>query len=158
MSSQHGPEGDERNGAEPTEQFDAFRARRADERAQQETQSEYVFPEEYAAGPEALFPPQQPPVPPYAGSGPGSSGAPGAPGAPKRRWRSVAILGGAVLVAAALGAGMWAALDSGGASPGAASAGSTATGAATGADGKRATAVLTFRRSEERRVGKECSS
>lgn len=156
MSSQHGHEGDEQHGAEPTEptgpteQFDAFRARRADERAQQETQSEYVFPEEYAADPGAGFPPQQPPMPPippmYGGYGADPAGA---AGTPKRKWRSVAVLGGAVLVAAALATGVWAALGSGGASPGNAAAGgsatSTATGASTGTAGKRTTTVLNFR-------------
>lgn len=151
MSSQHGHEGDEQYGAEPTEQFDAFRARRADEREQQqqETQSEYVFPEEYATDPGAVFPPRQPPMPPYAGYGPDAAGPAGPAGAPKRRWRSVAVLGGAVLVAAALAVGVWTALGSGGASPGNAAAGTTATGtataASTGAAGKRATDVLTFR-------------
>src|SRR6201996_9846973 len=79
MSSQHERAGDEEYGAETTAQFAAFRARRADEREQQETQSEYVFPEEYAAGPrpEAGFPPQQPPMPPYGGYRPGPSGGPG---------------------------------------------------------------------------------
>ena len=69
--------GPEEYGAEPTVQFDAFRARRADERAQQETQSGYVFPEEYAADPNAVFPqqPPLPPGPPYGGSPSPSTGA-----------------------------------------------------------------------------------
>lgn len=155
MSSHN--EGDEEFGAEPTAQFDAFRARRDDDRAQQETQSAYVFPEEYAAGPEQVFPPQEapmpqygdygqePPMPPYGDYGAGMP----VPDAPKRKWRSIAVFGGAVLVAGALGVGVWAAFDSGSPSTGNTSAGTTATGSATAgatnSAGKRAKDVLTFR-------------
>jgi hypothetical protein len=82
---------------DPTGQFDAFRARQADERAQQETQSArsaYVFPQEYAAQPEAVFYPTQPPAP------------------PANRMRSALIFVGAVLVAGVLGLGAWLALGS----------------------------------------------
>ena len=79
---------------DPTGQFDAFRARQADERAQQETQAAYAFPQEYAAQPEAVFYPTQPPAP------------------PANRMRSVLILVGAVLVAGVLGLGAWLAFGS----------------------------------------------
>ena len=145
------PDGEEEYWTEPTAQFDAFRARRDDDRTQQETQSAYVFPEEYAADPNAVFPPQQPPIPPYGdGYGPGPGGQDGGgPGNPRQKWRSVAIFGGAVLVAAALGLGVWAAFDSGGSSTtgSASAAGATATSTATSTAtaGKHAKNELTFR-------------
>ena len=148
-----GPEyGEQEYGAEPTAQFDAFRARRADERAQQETQSGYVFPEEYAADPTAVFPPQPPgpPGPPFGGYPADPAGPGRAPAGDRRRWRSVAIFGGAVLVAAALGVGVWAAFDSGSSSPSSTAAGTSATGTptpgATGSAGKKdKDGALTFR-------------
>jgi hypothetical protein len=79
---------------DPTGQFDAFRARQADERAQQETQGAYAFPQEYAAQPEAVFSPMQPPAP------------------PANRMRSALIFTGAVLVAGVLGLGVWLAFGS----------------------------------------------
>ena len=142
--------GEQQYGAEPTLQFDAFRARRADERSQQETQSGYVFPEEYAADPNAVFPPQPPgpPSPPFGGYAADPNGLAG-PDSDRRRWRSAAIFGGAVLVAAALGVGVWAAFDSGSPSPSNA-AGTSATGTptpgATGSAGKKdKDGALTFR-------------
>lgn len=124
--------------AEPTMQFDLFRARRADERAQQETQAAYTFPPEYAAEPGALFPdlpqgaPPYPPAPP-AGRYAGYAAEPGRSGAP--RWRAAAIFGGAVVLAAALGFGIWAALGSSGPSTAGAAAGSSATPTSTGKAG-----------------------
>src|SRR6266568_8681684 len=79
---------------DPTGQFDAFRARQAEERAQQETQGAYVFPQEYAAQPEAVLYPTQPPAP------------------PANRMRSALIFVGAVLVAGVLGLGAWLAFGS----------------------------------------------
>jgi hypothetical protein len=144
---QPGQYGAEEYGAEPTVQFDAFRARRADERSQQETQSGYVFPEEYAADPNTVFPqqPPMPPGPPFGGYGP-EAGPGGAPGG-RHKWRSMAIFGGAVVVAAALGVGVWAAFDSGSPSTGNTAAGSTATSTASpGATGKHdKSGALTFR-------------
>ena len=127
------------SGGEPTAQFDAFRARRADEREQQETQTSYTFPPEYAADPGTVFPPAEPPAPPYApyGAQPGRFGA--------RRWRSAAIFGGAVLVACALGLGVWAAFDSSGSPASGVAAGTSATGTAAGTDAGAHTKALTFR-------------
>lgn len=100
MSSQS--EGEQPDQApDPLEQFDAFRARQADDRAQQQTQGSYSFPPEYAADP------------------PGQSGpAPAAPGGRVRgsggRLRSIVILGGAVVLAVAVGFGAYAAVGSSG--------------------------------------------
>jgi hypothetical protein len=85
---------DENEDPTGTGQFDAFRARQADERAQQEEQGTYVFPQEYAAQPEAVFYPTQPPAP------------------PANRMRSVLILVGALLVTGVLGLGAWLAFGS----------------------------------------------
>ena len=150
MSSEHEggqpPHGE--SGAEPTGQFDAFRARRTDEREQQETQTSYTFPPEYAADPNALFPPTAPAAAaPYGAQSPDGRAGPG------KRWRSVAIFGGAVLVAAVIGLAAWAAFGASGPPSGNAAGGastSTATGAAaagTAGDstGKRGKATLTFR-------------
>ncbi|HEX4789931.1 MAG TPA: hypothetical protein VH372_15800 [Actinospica sp.] len=132
-------------GADPTGVFDAFRARQAEEREQQETQPDYTFPPEYAADPNALFPPNEPVTQRFAtpyGALPGErSGA-------SRKRRSAAILGGAVVLACALGFGGWAAFSSAGpASSDGTSAGGSATAKATAAGtaaGKRAKA-LSFR-------------
>lgn len=80
--------------AEPTGQFDAFRARQADERMQQETQTAYSFPPDYAAAPEPVFYPTTPSA------------------APVNRMRSALIFVGAVLVAGVLGLGAWLAFGS----------------------------------------------
>ena len=86
--------------ADPTGQFDAFRARQAEERAQQETQSA-VQRVRVPAGvrgrsPEAVFYPTQPVLP-----------------APANRTRSALIFAGAVLVAGGvLGLGAWLAFGS----------------------------------------------
>lgn len=135
-------------GAEPTAQFDAFRARQADEREQQETQTAYTFPQEYAADPDALFPPAGPAGPPPYGAQP-----PDAPAGPGKRWRSAAIFGGAVLVVVVIGLAAWAAFGAAGPSSGDAAGGgsaSTATGAATAgtagdSTGKGGRVALTFR-------------
>lgn len=132
-------------GAEPTAQFDAFRARRADELEQQageETQTAYVFPAEYAADPGAALPP--PPAPgPFTPLGTESGGRREGAG---NRWRSLAIFGGAVVVAAALGLGAWAAFGSSGPSASASSSGATPAGTATtGKDAGKHTKALTFR-------------
>lgn len=86
---------------DPLDQFDAFRARRADDRAQQQTQSAYAFPPEYAADPPERLAPA-----PAATSGRtrGSSG----------RLRSIAFFGGAVVLAVAVGFGAYAAVGSSG--------------------------------------------
>jgi hypothetical protein len=95
---------------DPTGQFDAFRARQAEERSQQETQGAYVFPQEYAAQPaEPVFYPTQPQA------------------APANRMRSILIFAGAILVAVVLGLGAWLAFGS--SSTPAASAASTSTSA-----------------------------
>jgi hypothetical protein len=142
----------EESGTEPTAGFDAFRARRADEREQQETQTSYTFPAEYAADPDALFPPDPP-----AGAPPYGPQAPSTGTATARRWRSAAIFGGAVLVAVVIGLAAWAAFGASGPSSATASGGTpagTATGAATSAStagaagdatGKRGRLELTFR-------------
>lgn len=151
-------EGRQGSGAEPTVQFDLYRARRADEQAQQETQTAYTFPPEYAADPGTVspdLPRNAPPYPPapasarlsgyaapgYAAPGyasenaaPGYAAPPGRSGAP--RWRSAAIFGGAVVLAAALGFGIWAAVGSSGSSAAGAAAGSSAGPTATGRAGK----------------------
>ncbi|HTJ67352.1 MAG TPA: hypothetical protein VL551_07485 [Actinospica sp.] len=112
---------------EPTGMFDAFRARQADERAQQaqqETQTAYSFPPEYAAAPEPVFYPTQPPAP------------------PANRTRSVLIFVGAVLVAGVLGLGAWLAFGSSGTPVASAAAGTSASPSAT-STGKRS--ALEFR-------------
>lgn len=113
-------------GVDPTGQFDAFRARQADERAQQETQGAYAFPPEYAAAPEPVFyPMRQPPAPPAS------------------RTRSVLIFVGAVLVAGVLGLGAWLAFGSSSSPAAAASGGTSASASASPTSSpKRA---LTFR-------------
>ena len=58
-------------GAEPTAQFDAFRARQQRERAEQATQGAYTFPPEYAAGPDTVFVPPLPTAPPPGTGGRG---------------------------------------------------------------------------------------
>ena len=126
-------------GTDPVGQFDAFRARQADEFAQQqqETQTSYTFPPEYAASPEPA-PPYAPPLPVAAPPGGAGRG---------RRTRSALIFGGAVLVACVLGLGAWLAFGSSSSSADTAStgaapvAGASATGTAKATD-KRA---LTFR-------------
>jgi hypothetical protein len=151
-------------GAEPAGRFDAFRARRAEEREQQETQTAYTFPPEYAADPGTVFPPTgqaEQAAPPFGetyggpGLGPEYGAAPGGRFGASPRWRSVAIFAGAVVVAGALGLGAWAAFGSSGQSPAGAAAGGTATataagtgagagaGAGTGVD--KHTKALTFR-------------
>jgi hypothetical protein len=146
-------------GAEPTSQIDAFRARRAEEREQQETQTTYTFPPEYAADPGSALPPaepNEPAAPPFGETygGPAYGAAPGGRFGASSRWRSVAIFAGAVLVAGVLGLGAWAAFGSSGPSSAAAAGGTaTATAAGDGAGaGTRAgtgadkrTKVLTFR-------------
>jgi hypothetical protein len=119
-------------GAAPNGQFDAFRARQADEREQQrqETQAPYAFPPEYAADPGSVFmsPMAAAPPPGYGGRG--------------HRTRSVLIFAGAVLVACVLGLGAWLAFGSSAASTNTASTGAAAaTGTATAA----AERALTFR-------------
>lgn len=117
---------------DPSAQFDAFRARRADERAQQEEmETPYVFPAEYAADPDPYFgqvqtrPVALPPAEPRSG-----------------QMRSVLIFAGAVLVACVLGGGAWLAFDSSG------SSGSSADAAASGVSASPTTTAkrtLTFR-------------
>ena len=85
---------------DPTGQFDAFRARQAEERAQQEAQGAYVFPQEYEAQaePTGVYPTQT---------------AFAAPAAPKpNRMRSALIFVGAVTVAGVIGLGAWLAFGS----------------------------------------------
>jgi hypothetical protein len=130
-------------GGEPTAQFDAFRARQADEREQQqqETQTAYTFPPEYAADPDAVFMPPFPPPPP-AGDGSGDGD-----GARSRKMRSLLIFAGAVLVVCVMGLGAWLAFGSSGPSTNTASTGSPATAAAppTGTAAGTAKRELTFR-------------
>ncbi|MBR7836510.1 hypothetical protein KDL01_24745 [Actinospica durhamensis] len=130
--------------ADPTRQFDAFRARQADDRAQQETQSPYVFPDEYAADPAAVFPegavyPDEsfgPGTPefggqPDPGAGGGSAGGArwgGGPGG-GGRLRSVAIFAGVAVLAIGVGFGAYEAFGSSGSTANV-TAGSTATPAA----------------------------
>lgn len=90
----------------PLEQFDAFRARQADDRAQQQTQGSYSFPPEYAADPPGQL--GSAPAPP-GGRVRGSAGRP-----PGGRLRSIVILGGAVVLAVAVGFGAYAAVGSSG--------------------------------------------
>jgi hypothetical protein len=104
VSSQNEGEQPDYAGADPLSQFDAFRARQADDRAQQETQSAYSFPPEYAADPAALAPPEPPAG---YGRGPGTTKGAG-------RLRSVAIFGAAVALAAGIGIGAYAAFGSSG--------------------------------------------
>jgi hypothetical protein len=112
-------------GQDPTGQFDAFRARQAEERAQQETQGAYAFPPEYAAPPEPVFYPTQPTA------------------VPANRTRSVLIFVGAVLVAGVLGLGAWLAFGSSSSPAAAASSGtSPSVSASPTSSAKRA---LTFR-------------
>ena len=146
--SEQPPHGE--SGAEPTAQFDAFRARQADEREQQETQTAYTFPPEYAADPDALFPPAGPPGPPPP---PDGAQPPDGRAGPGKRRRSAAIFGGAVLVVVVIGLAAWAAFGAAGPSSGNAAGGgsaSTATGAATAgtagdSTGKGGRVALTFR-------------
>ena len=123
-------------GAEPTAQFDAFRARQAEERAQQqrETHTAYTFPPEYAADPGAVF------IPPMPAAPPGNGGR-------GRKTRSLLIFAGAVLVACVLGLGAWLAFSSSGSSTDTAATGpaATATAAPTGTAADAAKRALTFR-------------
>lgn len=124
--------------ADPSGQFDAFRARRADERAQQEEmETSYVFPAEYAADPDPYFGQVQTQPVALAPAEPPQSG----------RMRSVLIFTGAVLVACVLlGVGAWLAFGSSGQSDDAASSGAGA-GAGVSASPVVTTAkhALTFR-------------
>ncbi|HWG27379.1 hypothetical protein [Actinospica sp.] len=114
--------------ADPIGQFDAFRARQAEERAQQEeTQSAYAFPPEYAAPPEPVFYPTQPMA-----------------AAPANRTRSVLIFVGAVLVAGVLGLGAWLAFGSS-SSPAATAASSGSSASASPSPTSSAKRALTFR-------------
>jgi hypothetical protein len=146
-------------GSGPTAQFDAFRARMSDDREQQEAQGlaqggSYTFPPEYAADPNAMFPPAEQTatqfgVPYGAGSGAGAGSGPvgGARSGAGLKWRSVAIFGGAVLVACALGVGAWAAFGSSSPSSSNTASGATAgaTPAATGTGADKHTKAATFR-------------
>ncbi|WP_034269641.1 hypothetical protein [Actinospica robiniae] len=106
MSSQN--EGEQPDPApEPWGAFDAFRARRADDRAQQETQGAYSFPPEYAADPPS--PTASGPVDPSAPAVPGGRGN-GSGG----RLRSIAVLAGAAALAVAVGFGAYEAVGSSG--------------------------------------------
>jgi hypothetical protein len=134
----------EEPGTEPIGQFDAFRARQAEERGQQETQTNYTFPPEYAADPNALRPPTEPLPLPFAAP---YVAAPGGRLGTGRKWRSAAIFGGAAVLACAVGFGAWAAFGSSGpassntSADGTATAKATATGTATGKKAK----ALSFR-------------
>lgn len=123
-------------GDPPTAQFDAFRARHAEEHAQQEqaTQLSYTFPPEYAVSP-APVPPQ-----PLATMPPGRDGR-------DRRTRSALIFGGAVLVACVLGLGVWLAFGSSDSSADTASTGPVAAASGTPSAGGTGAAkrALTFR-------------
>ena len=123
----------EGEGTDPAGQFDAFRARRADERAQQESQAAYVFPPEYAAEPDAFLgqTQTQPVAPPYE--------------RPGGRLRSMLIFAGAVLVASVLGVGAWLALGSSGPAADAASTGVSAAPATPAVTTVTAKRGLTFR-------------
>jgi hypothetical protein len=109
--------------------FDAFRARQADDRAQQQTQGPYAFPPEYAVDPPEHLPPAQAP---REGGG--------------RRLRSIAVFAGAVVLAVAVGFGAYEAVGSSGPAAnvttgaGASTPQAAATGTATPA-GKRGRAV-----------------
>jgi hypothetical protein len=124
-------------GAEPTAQFEAFRARQQEERAEQETQSAYAFPPEYATGPDTAFVPQFSMTPP-----PGTD-------ARARRTRSILIFAIALVVVCLLGLGAWLAFGSSGSSADASSSGAGATAlptyAATGNAAGSAKRALTFR-------------
>lgn len=136
----------ENEGADPTDptgQFDAFRARQADEREQQETQvgygypapapqAGYSFPPEYAADPDAAY---VPPLP----SGPPPGGGIGA------RLRSMLIFAAALLVAGALGLGAWLAFDSSSPTANTASTGTAGTPAPGATGTGTAARALTFR-------------
>jgi hypothetical protein len=129
--------------ADPTAQFDAFRARQAREREQQqqETQAAYTFPPEYAADPDAVFVPPTPPMlPPFPGNDDGNGGRP-------RKTRSLLIFGGVVLVVCVMGLGAWLAFGSSSSSTNTASANAPATAAVppTGAATDPAKRALTFR-------------
>ena len=136
--SAHGPQY-----ADPTAQFDAFRARQAQEREQQrqETQTAYTFPPEYAADPDAVFVPPMPPL-----SGDGTANGSGARGQAHKA-RSLLIFCGVVLVVCVMALGAWLAFDSSSPSTNTASANAPATAAAppTGAATDPAKRALTFR-------------
>jgi hypothetical protein len=123
-------------GAAPTAQFDAFRARQAEEHAQQEqaTQVSYTFPPEYAVSPDQIQVPLLATMPP-GGDGRG------------RRTRSALIFGGAVLVACVLGLGVWLAFGSSNSSTDTASTGPVAAASASPSAGGTGAAkrALTFR-------------
>ena len=123
-------------GSAPTAQFDAFRARRQDERAEQETQGAYIFPPEYTVSPGTAFAQPLPMAPP------GTSGR-------GRRTRSALIFAGAAIVVCVLGLGAWLAFGSSGSSADASSTGpgtvTVPTSAATGNAAGAAKRGLTFR-------------
>jgi hypothetical protein len=115
---------------EPWGGFDAFRARRADDRAQQETQGAYSFPSEYAA---------DPPAPTAPATAAATAPAAAVPGGRRNgnggRLRSVAVFGGAAVLAVAVGFGGYEAVGSSG------PAASTATGGAAPTPDAAATAT-----------------
>jgi hypothetical protein len=129
--------------ADPSRQFDAFRARQADDRAQQETQGAYSFPPEYAADPAAVFPSEPgSPAPASARAGTGWGARRWGAGRPGGRLRSAAIFAGVLVLACAVGFGAYEAVGSSGSPASAVSAGGTPapTPTATGA-AKRARTV-----------------
>ncbi len=143
------PYGETQSAPDP---FDAFRARREQERAEQEQFA--VLPEsepdaqEYAAALPPLAPPPPPPAheqytqlapPPFDET---------APRAPRRRLRSAIVFGGVAALVIGVGAGVWAATSSSGGSPAAAPAGTPSASApaspgAKATKGKAVTARLT---------------
>jgi hypothetical protein len=95
-------------------QFDAFRARQAEERAQQEAEGAYVFPREYEAPAEGgyTFPQEYEARAEPTGVYP-TQAVFAAPSAPKsNRTRSVLIFVGAVALAGVIGLGAWLAFGS----------------------------------------------
>ncbi|HZP50521.1 hypothetical protein [Actinocrinis sp.] len=131
---EHDPYGETRaapgepDGAGSVDPFDAFRARRAQERAEQEP-----FPEQLAsesAGPirpgaetygGAYFPPEPPlPYQEYNQVVPPMPFDEAASRAPRRRLRSAIVFGGVAALVIGVGAGVWAVTGSSGGSPAAA--------------------------------------